>query len=139
MTDTEARRTEAADEARLTFASSGHRQVRPTALGRGTHGVPDVRRLVEAQFHVAFPHRVWVAGQVGRPAGTEDGLRFVLHSSTGQDPYSLPCLVPADGLDAVRALLAGGASLGVLVLWPAAGALGALAVAIAVATIVPAS
>jgi exodeoxyribonuclease VII large subunit len=105
VTDTEARRTEAADEARLTFASSGHRQVRPTALGRGTHGVPDVRRLVEAQFHVAFPHRVWVAGQVGRPAGTEDGLRFVLHSSTGQDPYSLPCLVPADGLDAVRALL----------------------------------
>ena len=106
MTDTQGRRTDAADEARLTFTSSGQRQVRPTALGRGTHGVPDVRRLVEAQFHVAFPHRVWVAGQVDRPAGTEDGLRFVLRSSTGQDPYSLPCWVPADGLGAVRDLLA---------------------------------
>ena len=82
------------------------RQVRPTALGRGTHGVADVRRLVEAQFHVAFPHRVWVAGEVGRPAEAEDGLRFPLHPSTGEDPFRLPCLVPVDGLAAVRELLA---------------------------------
>ena len=91
---------------RVVFEGSGVRQVRPTALGRGTHGVPDVRRLVEAQFHVAFPHRVWVAGEVGRPAEHEDGLRFPLQPSTGDDPFSLPCLVPADGLGKVRALLA---------------------------------
>lgn len=90
----------------LTFERSGARQVRPSALGRGTHGVPDVRRLVEAQFHVAFPHRVWVAGEVGRPAEHEDGLRFPLRASTGEDPFSLPCVVPADGLAAVRDLLA---------------------------------
>jgi hypothetical protein len=65
-----------------------------------------VRRLVEAQFHVAFPRRVWVAGQVGHPTGTEHGLRFVLRSSTGQDPDALRCLVPEDGLGAVRDLLA---------------------------------
>ena len=83
---------------RLTFEGSGVRQVRPTALGRGTHGVPDVRRLVEAQFHVAFPHRTWVAGEVGRPVEHEDGLRFPLRASTGDDPFSLPCQVPAEGL-----------------------------------------
>ncbi len=91
---------------RLTFEGSGVRQVRATALGRGTHGVPDVRRLVEAQFHVAFPHRVWVAGEIGRPRETEDGLRFSLHPSTGEDPFALPCLVPVDGLAGVRDLLA---------------------------------
>ena len=49
----------------LSYEVTGVRQVRATALGRGTHGVPDVRRMVESQFHVAFPHRVWVAGEVG--------------------------------------------------------------------------
>jgi len=93
-------------ERRLSFEGSGVRQVRPTALGRGTSGVPDVRRMVEAQFHVAFPHRVWVAGEVRRPAEAEDGLRFALHASTGEDPFSLPCVVPVDGLPAVRDLLA---------------------------------
>jgi exonuclease VII large subunit len=106
-TGTDAPRTDARGRARrVTFEGSGVRQVRPTALGRGTHGVPDVRRLVEAQFHVAFPHRVWVAGEVGRPAEHEDGLRFPLRPSTGDDPFWLPCLVPADGLRKVRALLA---------------------------------
>ena len=104
MADTDERGTDASG--RLRFESSGSRQVRPTAVGRGTHGVPDVRRLVEAQFHVAFPHRVWVAGEVGRPRQDDDGLRFALHPSTGEDPFSLPCVVPVDGMDAVRAVLA---------------------------------
>ncbi|MDP9466967.1 MAG: hypothetical protein M3P31_07045, partial [Actinomycetota bacterium] len=107
MTGTDDRGTAAPGRLRrVTFEGTGVRQVRPTAPGRGTHGVPDVRRLVEAQFHVAFPHRVWVAGEVGRPAEAEDGLRFALHPSTGGDPFSLPCVVPADGLSAVRDLLA---------------------------------
>ena len=106
MAETDERGTGASRAGRLTFEGSGVRQVRPTAVGRGTHGVPDVRRLVEAQFHVAFPHRVWVAGEVGRPDEAEDGLRFALHPSTGDDPFSLPCVVPVEGLDAVRAVLA---------------------------------
>ena len=89
----------------MTFEDTGRRQVRPTAVGRGTHGVPDVRRLVESQFHVAFPHRVWVSGEVGAPYDADDGLRFALHPSTGDDPFSLPCLVPHESLTAVRALL----------------------------------
>jgi exonuclease VII large subunit len=106
VTQTDATGTGATGGVRsLTFEGSGVRQVRATALGRGTHGVPDVRRMVEAQFHVAFPHRVWVAGEVGRPVETEDGLRFALHPSTGEDPFSLLCLVPSDGLQAVRDLL----------------------------------
>ena len=94
-----------ARETRLTFEGTGARQVRATALGRGTHGVPDVRRMVESQFHIAFPHRVWVAGEVGAPFDADDGLRFALHPSTGDDVFSLPCLVPSDGVAAVRDLL----------------------------------
>ena len=106
MTDTDDRGTAPGRTRPVVFEGSGVRQVRPTAIGRGTHAVPDVRRMVEAQFHVAFPHRVWVAGEVGRPAETEDGLRFPLLPSTGEDPFSLPCVVPEDGLPAVRSLLA---------------------------------
>jgi hypothetical protein len=106
VTDTDDRGTAAPGRTRsVVFEGSGVRQVRPTAIGRGTHAVPDVRRMVEAQFHVAFPHRVWVAGEVGRPAETEDGLRFPLLPSTGDDPFTLPCVVPEDGLPAVRSLL----------------------------------
>ena len=89
----------------MTFEGTGTRQVRATAVGRGTHGVPDVRRIVESQFHIAFPHRVWVSGEVGAPYDADDGLRFALHPSTGEDPFSLPCLVPDSGLTAVRELL----------------------------------
>ena len=107
MTDTDGRGTGAPGRPRrVVFEGTGVRQVRPTALGRGTHGVADVRRLVEAQFHVAFPHRVWVAGEVGRPTQDDAGLRFALHPSTGDDPFALACVVPADGLDGVRDLLA---------------------------------
>ena len=94
------------DRPRLTYEVSGVRQVRATALGRGTHGVPDVRRMVESQFHVAFPHRVWVAGQVGAPSDGPDGtLRFPLWPSTGDDPFRLPCVVPAESLSTLRSLL----------------------------------
>ena len=107
VTDTDGRQAGAPGRPRrVVFEGSGVRQVRPTALGRGTHGVADVRRLVEAQFHVAFPHRVWVAGEVGRPTLDDAGLRFALHPSTGDDPFALACVVPADGLDGVRDLLA---------------------------------
>jgi exonuclease VII large subunit len=80
--------------------------VRATALGRGTHGVSDVGRLVQSQFHIAFPHRVWVAGQVRSPAGGADGaLRFRLHTATSDEVFWLPCVVPAEGVGPLRALL----------------------------------
>lgn len=94
-----------------TYERTGAREVRATALGRGTHGVPDVRRLVEDQLRVAFPHRLWVAGQVGAVAdGTpidgdpdREGLRFWLHASTTDDePFALHCVVESERLPAVR-------------------------------------
>ena len=94
------------DLPRLSYEGTGARHVRATALGRGTHGVPDVRRMVESQFHIAFPHRVWVAGQVGAPGDGPDGtLRFPLRPSTGDDPFVLPCVVPGPSLATLRALL----------------------------------
>ena len=94
-----------ADGPGLSYEVTGVRQVRATALGRGTHGVPDVRRMVESQFHVAFPHRVWVAGEVGAPSAEGEGVRFVLHAATSEDPFALPCLVPGPSASAVRDLL----------------------------------
>ena len=91
---------------RLSYQPSGARAVRATALGRGTQGVSDVRRLVESQFHIAFPHRVWVAGQVRSPAGGADGaLRFRLHTATSDEVFWLPCVVPAEGVSPLRTLL----------------------------------
>jgi exodeoxyribonuclease VII large subunit len=93
-------------DAAVSYESSGVRQVRATALGRGTHGVPDVRRMVEDQFHVAFPHRVWVAGKVVLPLGDDGGtLRFTLAAATGESAFVLPCVVPGESLAAVRDLL----------------------------------
>jgi exonuclease VII large subunit len=94
------------DVGRLSYAVSGERQIRATALGRGTQGVPDVGRMVASQFHIAFPHRIWVAGEVGTPDLEPDGtLRFLVHAATGEDDFSLPCAVPGDTLPAVRELL----------------------------------
>lgn len=91
---------------RLRFDATGDRQIRATALGRGTHGVPDVRRMVESQFHIAFPHRVWVAGQVSAPVQQEDGtVLFALHAPTGDEVFVLHCVVPGAGLQSLRELL----------------------------------
>ena len=89
------------------------RRVRPTALGRGTHAVSDVHRMVDDQFHVAFPHRVWVAGEVGLVLRDEQDeqadLRFTLHPGTDPGPdervLSLPCVVPGAYVTAVAELL----------------------------------
>jgi predicted branched-subunit amino acid permease len=82
----------------------------------------------------------WIAGTlVGVAGGTLAAVEPLAAALFPVLFVGLAALTATTRNDAVRALLAGGASLGVLVLWPAAGALGALAVAIAVATIVPAS
>jgi len=72
--------------------------------------VSDVHRLVEDQFHVAFPHRVWVAGEVGLVLRDElDDLRFTLHASTDPGPdavaFWLPCVVLSANVTAVAELL----------------------------------
>ena len=73
------------------------RSVRATALGRGTHGVPEVRRLVEDAFSTAFPRRLWVAGQVARTSRDDAGaLRFGLRSSGDGESFQLACQVPAE-------------------------------------------
>ena len=69
--------------------------------------MPDVRRLVEDQVASAFPSRTWVTGRVGRTSVDVVGgaLRFVLHSSSDEDTFGLPCVVPADVLPDVRDVL----------------------------------
>jgi hypothetical protein len=100
------------DRTGASYDGAGVRQVRATALGRGTQGVADVRRMIETQIHVAFPHRVWVAGRVGEvmadgasPAEGESDLRFSLEAATAPDDLWLPCLVPGPSAGAVRDLL----------------------------------
>lgn len=100
------------DRTGASYDGAGVRQMRATALGRGTHGVADVRRMLETQFHVAFPHRVWVAGRVGEvkaggpaPPDGEGDLRFLLEAATETDDFWLPCLVPGPSARAVRDLL----------------------------------
>ena len=83
------------------------RQVRATALGRGTQGVPDLRLLVEGALHTAFPHRTWVAGRVG-VTRTEPGvgLRFsLLATSDDDEPFQLPCLLAEDVVPQVADVL----------------------------------
>lgn len=92
------------------FVPTPGRQVRPTALGRGTHAVSDVHRMVDDQFHVAFPHRVWVAGEVGLVLRNEqEDLRFTLHATADPGPdevaFSLPCVVLGTNVTAVAELL----------------------------------
>ncbi len=83
------------------------RSVRATALGRGTQGVPDLRRMVEGALHAAFPYRIWVAGRVGG-VGRESrvGLHFSLLAGADDDePFQLPCLLPDDVLPQVAEVL----------------------------------
>jgi predicted branched-subunit amino acid permease len=82
----------------------------------------------------------WIAGTLaGVAGGTLAAIEPLAAALFPVLFVGLAALTATTRNDVIRALLAGSASLGVLVLWPAAGALGALAVAIAVATIVPAS
>lgn len=88
-------------------ASPDARPRRATAVGRGTHGVADIRRLVDSHFHVAFPHRIWVVGRVGQVATAQDGgLCFALSASSGEEPFSLPCVIAGEALPHVREQLA---------------------------------
>lgn len=83
------------------------RSVRATALGRGTHGIPDLRRLVEGALHTAFPHRTWVAGRVGDVRHESCvGLHFrLLASADEQEPFELDCLLAEDVLPQVADVL----------------------------------
>lgn len=83
------------------------RSVRATALGRGTQGVPDLRRLVEGALHTAFPYRIWVAGRVGDVRSEPRvGLHFTLLASAADDePFQLPCLLPDEALPQVAEVL----------------------------------
>lgn len=103
--------TERAEASRLTYDASGSRQIRATALGRGTHGVSDVGRMIASQFQVAFPHRIWVAGRIGdRVSAAAGALRFTVDpslsdASLGDDAFALPCMIPGDVLHEVQGLL----------------------------------
>ncbi len=84
------------------------RAVRATATGRGTHSVPELRRLVEGALAAAFPHRVWVGGRVAeRRDVAAAGLEFTLTASTdAEEPLELLCLLPALVLPGLAEVLA---------------------------------
>ena len=83
------------------------RAVRATALGRGTYGVPDLRRLVDGALHTAFPHRIWVAGRVSEVRDEPAvGLHFTLLALDDDDePFTLCCLLPEPALGPVADVL----------------------------------
>ncbi|MGH8929210.1 MAG: AzlC family ABC transporter permease [Egibacteraceae bacterium] len=80
----------------------------------------------------------WVAGTIGGVAG--GSLTSVEPLADALFPVlfvGLAALTVATRADIMRALLAGGAALVLLLAWPGAGALGAIAVAITVAAVLP--
>jgi predicted branched-subunit amino acid permease len=80
----------------------------------------------------------WVVGTIVGVAG--GSLPVVEPLATALFPVlfvGLAALTASTRSDAVRALLAGGTSLGLLLMVPAAGALGAIAVAVIVAAVIP--
>jgi predicted branched-subunit amino acid permease len=85
----------------------------------------------------AMSYTAWVVGTIiGVAGGT---LAVVEPLAAALFPVlfvGLAALTAVTRSDAVRALLAGAGSLGLLLAWPAAGALGAIAVALLVATLV---
>lgn len=83
------------------------RAVRATAVGRGAHGVPELRRLVEGALSQAFPHRTWVAGRIGEVRREQQvGLHFTLLAAADDtEPLELSCLVAEESLPAVADVL----------------------------------
>lgn len=75
-------------------------------VARNTHVVPGLRRLVEGQVHAAFPHRIWVIGEVGRIVSDDDGgVRFELCADDEGQPLRLLCGVPGAVIPELREVL----------------------------------
>ncbi len=75
-------------------------------VARNTHVVPGLRRLVEGQVHAAFPHRIWVVGEVGHIEDLPDGsVRFALLADDEGQPLQLACGVPPTAIDELREVL----------------------------------
>lgn len=80
-------------------------------------------------------YAAWVLGTVIGVAGGPPALEPLAAALFPVLFVGLAALISATRSDAVRALLAGGASLGLLLAWPGAGVLGAIAVAVVVAMV----
>ena len=98
------------DVAQLSYAPSAAQRARAGGANRGTHGVSEVRRLVEDQFYVGFPHRIWVAGEVGEPHYGADphgggDVTFCLRADSADEDFALPCVLPGDNVPAMREVL----------------------------------
>lgn len=85
----------------------------------------------------ALAYAAWVLGTtVGAAGGTLAAVEPLAAALFPVLFVGLAALTTSTRSDAARALLAGGVSLGVLLAWPGAGAIGAIAVAVAVAALV---
>jgi exonuclease VII large subunit len=69
--------------------------------------VSDVARLVEDQFRMGFPHRIWVAGQVGAVSRAPGGaLQFQLTAGSEAGPtLRLPAVLTVEALAEVGDVL----------------------------------
>jgi predicted branched-subunit amino acid permease len=86
-----------------------------------------------------FAYAAWVLGTtVGLAGGSIAAVEPLAAAVFPVLFVGLAALTASTRRDGVRALLAGGASLGLLVAWPDAGALGVIAVAVAVTVVVAA-
>jgi predicted branched-subunit amino acid permease len=86
-----------------------------------------------------FAYAAWVLGTtVGLAGGSIAAVEPLAAAVFPVLFVGLAALTASTRRDGVRALLAGGASLGLLVAWPGAGALGVIGVAVAVAVVVAA-
>jgi predicted branched-subunit amino acid permease len=86
-----------------------------------------------------FTYAAWVLGTtVGVAGGSIAAVEPLAAAVFPVLFVGLAALTASTRRDGVRALLAGGASLGLLVAWPGAGALGVIGVAVAVAVVVAA-
>lgn len=79
---------------------------RRSTEGRNTHGVAGLGRLVEDRVHAAFPHRIWVTGEVVDVRTRSDGgVRFALAEDGEDGPSRLSCVLPAAAVPDLRDLL----------------------------------
>ena len=66
--------------------------------------IGELGRLVEDQFHIGFPRRIWVTGRVSASRADADGDRSfgLVEARPAHDELTLPCLIPVEAADDIE-------------------------------------